>query len=326
MTTPSVSVALCTHNGAAYIEEQLRSILSQSAAVNQLVVSDDASSDDTLATVERVWREAAPTAAELVVLRNETPLGVSANFAQALRACTSDIIMLSDQDDIWREDRVAAALRTHTSEPEALLVHSDARLVDAKGTDLGVTLFQALEVGARDLAQERTSEAFSFLLRRNIVTGATASVRRELLEAALPVPEDWVHDEWLALVAAARGRLDHIADTLIDYRQHGANQIGVSAPTLGYKVRRMLEPRGERNRTLARRSAALATRLDELDAEAALVQQAQAKHAFEQARALLPDSRIRRVPFILRLARSGGYERFASQGRLDIVRDLLQPA
>ena len=96
----SASVALCTYNGAAYLEEQLLSIFGQSTRPDEIVVSDDGSTDETLTVLERVveaWRaEDAAHAVEVVVLRNATALGVTANFEQALAACSGDLIALCD--------------------------------------------------------------------------------------------------------------------------------------------------------------------------------------------------------------------------------------
>ena len=98
--TVSVSVALCTYNGAAYLEEQLLSILGQSLRPDEIVVSDDGSTDETLAVLARVveaWRaEDAAHVLKVLVLRNATALGVTANFEQALAACSGDLIALCD--------------------------------------------------------------------------------------------------------------------------------------------------------------------------------------------------------------------------------------
>ncbi len=225
---PTVSVALGTHNGAAFLEPQLRSILTQSHPVQEVVLSDDASSDGSVALAEGLIEEHraadAPTPS-LVVLRNPTALGVTANFEQALRAASGDLVVLADQDDVWRPDRIARALREFTARPEVELVASDARLVDGSGAALGSTLFDTLGVDAALLGRFRSDGSFDELLRRNVVTGATMAIARRLVERAVPFPESWVHDEWLAMVASVGGGLSLIDEPLIDYRQHGGNQI-----------------------------------------------------------------------------------------------------
>ncbi|MEO7018024.1 MAG: glycosyltransferase family 2 protein, partial [Leifsonia sp.] len=179
-----------------------------------------------------------------------------------------------------------------------------------------------------EFAAEQSGRAFDAFIRRNLATGATIVFRRELLTVALPFPDGWVHDEWLAAVAAATGRVDVLREATIDYRQHESNQIGVAAPTLRGKVKRVLEPRGRRNEILAERFATLAERLAQLgDAvPPEKLRVAENKARFEAERAAFPANRLRRVGSVRRLAASGRYGLFASRGRADVMRDLLQPA
>ncbi len=317
-----VSVALATRDGARYLPEQLGSILAQTRPVDELVVSDDGSSDGTVALVERML---AGADVDLVVRANPEPLGVVGNFESALRATTGDVILLSDQDDVWHPERVERSLAVLERDPRLLALHADARLVDADGEPLGARLLDSLEVDGGTRASIAAGDAFPAYLTRNLATGATMALRRELLELALPVPAGWIHDEWLAMVAAALGRLTLLDEPVLDYRQHGSNEIGVAEPTLRRKARRVLSPRGDRNRVLARRAASLVERLDGLDVPDDVRAAAREKARFEAARAELPRSRWRRIPSVIRWASRGEYARFASRGRADIVRDLLQP-
>ena len=315
---------MCTRNGARYIREQLASIFAQTVPVSQLVVSDDASSDATLEIVRDVHALDGDRI-ELVVLENQLPLGVTANFEQALSRCTGDIILLSDQDDIWHSDRVAVTLAAF-GEPGVLAVHGDARLVDVVGSDLGSTLLDSLEVPARVRSDLVRGDAVAAYLRRNLATGATMAISPRLRDQAIPFPDRWVHDEWLAMVAVMRGGLRLIPSALIDYRQHGANAIGVASPTLRRKIGRVLEPRGERNTLLSARAVQLLERLETLEIPGELREALQAKARHEQMRAGLPEVRIARVPQVLRAWARGGYSRFSSRGNWDVVRDLLQAA
>ncbi|MFF1571832.1 glycosyltransferase family 2 protein [Leifsonia sp. NPDC058292] len=324
---PRVSVALCTYEGARFVRQQVESILGQSPRPAQLIVSDDGSRDDTVAIVREVTT-ALPDAPETVVLVSETPLGVTKNFERAVSAASGDLIALSDQDDVWHEGRLASIAARFAADPALLLLHTDADLVDSAGEPLGRTLFESLEITAEEFAAEQSGRAFDAFVRRNLATGATVVFRRELLDAALPFPDGWVHDEWLAAVAAATGRVEVLREATIDYRQHDSNQIGVAKPSIASKVKRVLEPRGTRNQVLASRFATLADRLAGLGSAvpAEILAAARGKAEFEAERAALPAGRLRRAAGVRRLAASGRYERFASRGRADIIRDLLQPA
>jgi len=144
------------------------------------------------------------------------------------------------------------------------LLHSDARLVDARLGDLGCSLFDALELGPDELQRVHEGCGFDVLLRRSIVTGATAAFRRDLLAFAVPFGDGWIHDEWLAIMASAIGKIDVVERKLIDYRQHDANQLGMRRRTLDVKVREIGLSRAELLRNDARRLESLLERLRQL--------------------------------------------------------------
>jgi glycosyltransferase involved in cell wall biosynthesis len=327
--TESVSVALCTHNGARFVEEQLESILGQTVPVREIVLSDDASTDDTVDRARRTVGDRVP----LIVLRNDPPLGVTANFEQAIRATTGDVVVLSDQDDRWRADRVERGLARLHARADAELCFSDARLVGPGGDPLGGSLIERLQPTTAERAALADGDLFDALVRRNLVTGATVLFRRTLLDAARPFPREWVHDEWLAIVAAATSSAVFEPDTLVDYRLHEANVIGMRAPTLGVKVRRVLEGDGGRTAGLARRAEILGERLAALPDRPSfdrvrrtrVTTTATEKARTEDRRAGLAPARWRRVVPVLRLLVEGAYERYTSQGKFEAIRDMLQP-
>jgi hypothetical protein len=250
---------------------------------------------------------------------------VTANFEQAIERTTGDIVVLSDQDDVWHPHRIENALAAFEA-GNALVHFTDARLVDGVGVPLDLTLFESLEVTDATLTAMRDGHAFGTLLKRNLATGATLAFRRDLLADAMPFPPEWVHDEWLTILAAARERIAASRELSIDYRQHGENQIGVVRPTLRRKIARVLQPRGDRNRGLEVRTRVLVERLIELGSDELVVEAARAKLEIERFRAALPANRLKRVVPVLRRARTGEYQRYCSQGTMDVVRDLLQPA
>jgi len=262
---PRIGVALCTYNGARYLQAQLDSVLAQSMPVDEVVIGDDGSSDATLSIVASFATRARSMGIGVTVVQHQRNLGYVLNFSDAMQRCRADIIFLCDQDDVWHPDRVEAAVRRFHADPALLLLHSDARLVDGHGDALGGTLLEVLRVHPAEIDLERSGQALDAILLRNFVTGATCALRRSLLAQGLPIAARWSHDEWLAVIASLQGGLDLLPRPTIDYRQHGSNQIGASRRSFLQRLRGLdLLDAVARQRT-AERLHALQAVLDQRD-------------------------------------------------------------
>ena len=316
-----ISVVVCTYNGARFLAEQLQSILDQTHPPHDIIVSDDGSSDSTLDVVaEFSSRHSGAKKPQWTVQSRKKPLGVAGNFASALTKAQGEFIALADQDDVWEPNRLERGLAGFRD--DALLVHSDATLIDEVGHPTG-SLMSALRLTNGERRSLLSGNAVDALLRRNLVTGATTIIRASLLKQALPIPERWVHDEWLGLVAAAQGGVVFSEECLIRYRQHDGNEIGAAKTDLDEATRRLCETRTDFfSRKLLRNSGIRRVLEQEPDwlgaeAKAALV----AKLEFDQWRSQLPAQRLERLlPVMMRWAK-GDYGRFA-RGCLDVIRDL----
>jgi glycosyltransferase involved in cell wall biosynthesis len=229
MTPAEVLVLLPVCNGARYLREQLDSILAQDWPAVRMVCRDDASEDDSLA----ILREYAGHHAAISLLpsEGEARLGASASFSRLMEHAhqqTGDRLRyfaLSDQDDIWHPARLSRGvhaleqLQGHDAD-QPLLIHSDLRVVNEDGSLIAESFLQW-----QGLTRQNTGLAAQLML--NTVTGCTALFNGALLQKALPVPKQAImHDWWLALVAAAFGRIHCIDEALVDYRQHGSNALG----------------------------------------------------------------------------------------------------
>lgn len=162
-------------------------------------------------------------------------------------------IALCDQDDIWRPDRLAqgvAALRAS----HAMLVHSDARIVDQNGRVLHASMFT--------FERRRKRPGLRGLLYRNNVTGMTVLMRRQLIERALPFPAQsgvhYFHDLWLGLLAEAAGGTAFINAPLVDYRQHKNNAVGARRKPPKWPVRALRDLRPVNMNWLRREAATYA--------------------------------------------------------------------
>jgi glycosyltransferase involved in cell wall biosynthesis len=326
-----ISVALCTHNGAAYLDKQIRSICEQSLVPDEIVLSDDASTDGSVdVAIEEVAKRSRDGIPALSVFRNAVPLGVTANFSQAVSACKGELIALCDQDDVWRRDRIQYIASQFIRRPGLLLLHSDAHVVDENGGYLGYSLFHALDVRPSELCQLHNGRAFDVFLRRNVVTGATTVFRRSLLCSALPFPESWLHDEWLALIASCIGEVDVVEEQLIDYRQHASNVVGVRRLSWREAVGKLLMPRGMESADRARKAATLLERMQALATTGPVIESCKLKAmhgrlVHQLFRANLPDSRVKRIFPIAGEIVKGNYKRFGPGLRVSVA-DLLQRA
>lgn len=324
-----ISVALCTYNGSRFIRDQIRSICLQSLPPNEIVLSDDASTDDCVlmarATLENVLRDHPCLHIELRVVKNRLSLGVTKNFEQAVMLCHGDLVALCDQDDVWHPKRLARMVSEFQRRPDLLLLHTDARLVGAGGEDLKESLFDALEVRTSEISRIHGGQAFDIFLRRNLVTGATTLFRKSLLGSAFPFPTEWLHDEWLAIIASSVGRVDVHEGRLIDYRQHENNQIGAQRETFIQKVKRALTSRGTTHTERAIKTQILLDRLLMLGDQVALevIEKVKGKIEHQLFRATLPAARIRRFFPVLKEAATGRYEKFG-RGARGVIRDLFE--
>ncbi|HXF45302.1 MAG TPA: glycosyltransferase family 2 protein [Burkholderiaceae bacterium] len=323
MPVPSkVSIALCTFNGERFVREQLESIWRQTRLPDEIVAVDDASADGTWAVLARC---AAESPVPIRLMRNPQRLGYAQNFERAISLCAGEIVFLCDQDDVWMPEKIALMCVPFERDTSVMLVHSDALLVNAELKPLGVRLFRALGLTSAERAEEDSGNAFALLLKRNIVTGATCAIRREVYAHATPFDPNFVHDEWLALHAALRGRLVRLEQPLIRYRQHQANQIG--APPLGSvaRTRRLLAGRVVSRKQQEVRLTALLRRLHRMKPAQASATVAVSKAlGLVHVRAALPGIRLLRLPVIAYLLLSGQYSSHA-RGLHTAIRDMLEP-
>lgn len=213
-----ISVAMCTYNGAAFLKEQLQSIISQTVPPDEIVICDDCSKDNTIEVAKSVLSQWQGT---VKIIENEHNLGYKMNFQKAISLCEGDLIFLSDQDDIWRPKKIEHMKMVFAKHPEAQLVFHDVELVDEQLRPIAPSFWQILHFNAAEFLHG----CYDRLLLGNVVQGSACAFRRGLFEKAYPFPKEAVHDEWLALVATLFGSLIPITEPLMKYRQ-GHNQIG----------------------------------------------------------------------------------------------------
>lgn len=222
------SVALCTFNGEKYLADQLTSILRQVRLPDEIIISDDNSTDATFEILTDYRRRFEEVGVTVELIRNSENLGITSNFEVACLNCKNDVLLLSDQDDRWLPERVARVMELFAANAKLVFLNSDAVIIDGNGARTqDATLFQTLQVTTSEMQCLESSNWLPFLVNRNLSTGATCAFRRNLLAVASPFDPRFFHDDWLASVGWLIGETSTAFDPLIEYRLHGENSVGL---------------------------------------------------------------------------------------------------
>ncbi len=223
----SIDILLPVYNGAQYLKVLLDSIIKQDFDDWKLIIRDDCSADDSPEILGSYLKDN-PGRFVLITSGGER-LGIIKNYERLLDASTADYIMLCDQDDRWLPEKVGRSykeikkMEDEYGKDIPLLAHSDLTVVDEDLNILDRSYWHYQRLNP-DIGK-----SLNRLLVQNIVTGCTVIVNRKLKEYAVPFPaEARIHDWWMAITAAAFGRIGYIADPLVFYRQHRENAIGSS--------------------------------------------------------------------------------------------------
>jgi glycosyltransferase involved in cell wall biosynthesis len=215
---------MATYNGARFIREQLSSIAAQTLLPAELVVTDDGSSDETVRIV-RAFADTAPFPVR--VHQNADNLGFRGNFMHAVALCTSDVIALCDQDDVWEPHKLERAVAPF-AESDVVLAYHEAWLIDADGARMGLARLHGApaRTPALSLFPLNNPYGFSMLFRREFL--ALSDLWPRSIDN-LDSHQRMAHDQWLFFLACALGTIAFIDEPLAGYRQHGANTYGIEA-------------------------------------------------------------------------------------------------
>ena len=222
-----ISVCMAAYNGETYIKEQLSSILNQLTNEDEVIISDDGSTDSTINIIKSFNDE------RVKILHNkQTKEGkskhqiVTANFENSLKNAKGDYIFLADQDDVWRNDKVKVCLK-YLINYDILLTNSE--IIDYNGKSLNENLFKKNPL---------QSNFFSNLYKMPFY-GCCLCFKKSVLDLALPFPKKLLlHDNWIAFVALSRNKnkIKYIDQPLVYYRRHLQNVSGVSKNNIFFKI------------------------------------------------------------------------------------------
>ena len=228
-----ISVVIACYNGIEYLKLQLHSILRQSCLPDEIILTDDASSDGTWEWISQIHSDKVCIRA----YRNEVQLGYAENFRKAISLAKGDLIFLCDQDDLWMPEKIGTCVRWMSEHPEILSLNTGFWVWQQEESDK--TRTPAMPKLPSPCSQFKTSRprkiSWKSFVRHPKYPGMAMVFRRELwarVNAKIWHPEaahDWLINE----ETARRGGLYYLPEKLVFYRQHGDNTVGVLRKSRG---------------------------------------------------------------------------------------------
>lgn len=202
----NISVAIATYNGEKYIKEQLISIIKNLNSDDEIIISDDGSTDSTIDIIKsfkdnRIKIIAGPKK------------GIIKNFENAIKHCRGDYIFLSDQDDIWMDNKIEKTMNLFNEENYILIVH-DNKMVNSQKEIINNSFFE----------YRGCKNGIINNLIKNSFIGCCMALKKELVSEIIPMPTDIpMHDQWIGLIALLNGKVCFYKEPLILYRRHDSN-------------------------------------------------------------------------------------------------------
>lgn len=198
-----ISICIATYNGEKYIYQQIKSILSQLKSNDEIIISDDLSSDKTIEEINKLKDP------RIKIFINSSRKGVVRNFENAIKHSSGEYIFLSDQDDIWIENKVSKYLPLLTKYD---LVISDNTIVNDNLEPIRLSFFD-----------HHFSPKILENIWKNNYIGCCMAFRRNLINYIIPFPSSIMHDVWIGIIAQHYGSVYFLDESLILYRRHNNN-------------------------------------------------------------------------------------------------------
>lgn len=223
-TNCTIAILMATYNGERFLAEQIESILAQTYKNWHLFVHDDGSTDGTMA----ILTDYATRYREQITILDYPPQGGACrNFLSLLERVEAPYYMFSDQDDVWHDNKVERSIEKMQkieieNKSKPIITHSDLHIVDQELQEIAPSFFAYTNI--KPALQTCYGDCV-----RNYVTGCTMLLNQQAKVSALqrPMTAATMHDAWILLRTIADGGIKHtIYEPLIEYRQHGGNELG----------------------------------------------------------------------------------------------------
>ena len=232
-------ILLATYNSAEFLQEQLDSILNQDYQDFSILIRDGGSTDSTLALIDRYCRKYPEKLHFLCSCR----ASALENFSLLLQESDADVIMFSDHDDIWKQDKISKTLQAYLelekrySTDTPLLVFTDSEVVNSRAQQISPSLVKFQNLDPCD-------HKLNHLIVQNTISGTTMLLNKALQRLIQPIPSTAVmHDHWITLTAAALGKIAFLDEATLLYRQHANNIYGAERYSLPVMLRKLLRGR-----------------------------------------------------------------------------------
>ena len=204
-----IDILMATYNGEKYLAEQIDSIICQTYKNWNLLIRDDGSSDNTF----KILKEYEKKDDRIKIIKDKKGnLGIAKNFEELLKISSSELIMFSDQDDVWKKDKIKIMLKYVGNSD---LIISDAIVTNEKLKCISESLFCLV----------KSKNGIIKNVIKNTYYGCCMLFKRKILEEVLPIPnnKEIGHDLWIGLISEKYYKVKFIDEKLIYFRRHSNN-------------------------------------------------------------------------------------------------------
>lgn len=221
----TVSIAMCTYNGAGFLQQQLDSLATQTRRPDEIIICDDCSQDQSVEIAQNFANQHPDIT--IRVIQNPQNLGYVKNFEKAISLCTQDIIFLCDQDDLWQPEKIENMVSVFDAEQDVGLVLHDFCWIDESNQPYPgpIDTYGPQKLSAAQLPQEIKNNSIDVFMQPypRAWCGCMMAYRRSFNDVVLPIFPGKGHDDWILKVLAPITETRFLASPLVHYRMHQQN-------------------------------------------------------------------------------------------------------